>query len=297
MADSSETNEILKTEDTTAQKTICSSCAQECDEAFYRCSCVEVHPCGLEASYCDSCITPHIKKEHNVFDNKGYKPAICSTHKILSMLFCEGCKAVFCFKCLAGHSRHDFVDVSEKAREMRKTVFEYLNKFDEFSKPLAYRKCFVDRAKSLNANFYPCLSNENTVEKMCSNFERVVRSNATKWDQIVSESNPTDKVYDMNQRANSEVSNLRSMLSMSDGVFVSSVLKSKYRLDSLLEAQKDEIGAHAVCNWKKSSNFFMEKCVEDILETWRQPVIDRFQFTSLTCSKVGIINWLKSKYI
>ena len=294
MANSSATNEIPETDDTTVQKITCSSCAEECNDAvFYRCSCVEVDPGDLEARYCDSCITPHIKKEHNVLDCQGYQPAICSAHKVLSMLFCEDCKVILCFKCLADHTRHDVDDVSKKAREMRKTVFEYLNKFDEFSKPLAARKCFMDRAISLNANFYPCLSNENLVDKMCSHFESLVRSKASKLDQIIAESNPTYKVYDMNKRTDSEVSNLRSMLLMFDRVFISSVLESKDRVDSLLEELKNELGSGTVCKWKKSSDFVMEKFVEEILDSWKQPFIDRFQVTSLNIctTKVGNTIW------
>ena len=80
----------------------CSSC----DESFLH---TEVYRCGScdtersdEATsdlakdfLCEMCVVCHIRKDHEVLDCKGYRPAICDKHKVISSMLCETCSEIF----------------------------------------------------------------------------------------------------------------------------------------------------------------------------------------------------------
>ena len=149
----------------------------------YRCSCNEVSDegCVTAKFFPDFCIGPHVRQNHEIFDCRGHKPTICRTHEMFSSMFYYDCDEVFCFKCLGPRCRHEYRPVSEKAQEVRKTVFEYLNQFDELAKSLAHRKTFVEKCIQSQEEFYPNLSVENFIDDLCKRFERILRSNALQW--------------------------------------------------------------------------------------------------------------------
>ena len=149
----------------------------------YRCSCNDVNSEGsiYDMFYCDICIGSHIRQEHEIFDCKGYKPKICSTHEMLASMFCHDCNVLFCFKCVGPHCKHDYRPVSEKAKEVRKSVFEYLNEFDELAKPLARRKSFVEKLLQSRRELYPNLGYDTFIDDLCNRFGRIIHSNAEKW--------------------------------------------------------------------------------------------------------------------
>ena len=96
-----------------------------------------------QSVYCEDCVVMHLRKGHEIMDSKGYKPAFCTLHKKLSLMFCKTCDVVFCFNCLNPHCKHDYGLVSEKAVAVRKEIFTYLDQFDQLSKPLLKERLFI----------------------------------------------------------------------------------------------------------------------------------------------------------
>ena len=270
------------------QKLGCSSCESLCDRMeLYRCACLP----DSDSCLCDLCISPHIRKQHKIVDCKGYEPAICSTHNALCTFFCERCEVIICFKCLGSHCEHKFISAADKALDLRKIVFEYLNKFDNLSKTLAERKAAVDKAYTFRADSYPSLADENFLDGLCSNFERIVRSNSAEWNSLLSESVSEDIIQKICERADSKISNLRWMLSLSDGVFISEFLRSKSSLDSSIAEQKSILDAHSVVKWCRDLNSILEDCIRVTLETWKLPVYERKQFLNIDlepCEKLSL---------
>ena len=109
----------------------CENCPAESDECTN-----EVHREHL----CDSCITAHVKREHDVKTVKGQVPLICDTHKMLHTLYCKTCDVTYCSKCSKGHSKHELGDIEERATELKKEVFEILTEFELSEKPLRAKK-------------------------------------------------------------------------------------------------------------------------------------------------------------
>ena len=85
--------------------------------------------------FCDTCITViHVKKGHQIVDNRNLEPAICSEHKQLCLDYCKSCEELICTKCLRLHRKHDSVPLTEKGSEVRREVFELLSEWEKNEK-------------------------------------------------------------------------------------------------------------------------------------------------------------------
>ena len=249
---------------------VCSSCEEVVDQTeFYRCSsCDNADSPISDVLYCDLCISHHIRKKHGVLDSRGYRPAVCATHRALCSLFCETCQVVFCLKCIDIHCKHDFLAVSKKACEIRKEVFKYLEQFDQLSKPLAERRNDVDISLELKRGAFPDLGIENFSKSLCNNFERIVHENSSKWEEL---SRQPDVIHAIGDRVGSNITNLRSMLTMSDGVFVSQFLNSKKSFDSSVQEQEHEIESHGYAKWCRTLDSIFKTCIDNVVATWNLP--------------------------
>ena len=270
-----------------------SSCGELPDQMeLYLCSCDNLDSSHSDVFYCDLCIGHHIRKKHDVLDSKGYKPAICPLHKALCTLFCETCEEVFCSKCLGSHCEHKFKAISEKARELRKTVFEYLNEFDKLSKPRAERKTAADNACAARKDLFRGLSDENFLDRLCSSFRHVVRTQSKKWKTLVSDLQAEDAIYGINEQADAKLQRLRSLLSVSNGVLVSEFMKSKVSLDSSLSEQRSELERiHAVSKWCRGLAPILEDCVQVVLSSWKLPVCERRLLRSIQLKNIDEVNF------
>ena len=171
----------------------CSSCFEVFDlELLYRCSTCnsknEDEEQNNQTNYCcESCITSHIRRKHEVVDKRGYSPAICDTHKKLSALYCNECESVLCHSCIMDHSGHTYQSLSQKSSKVRKNIFEYLNKIEEKSKPLKHLETLSEDSSKKVGDFRSSLRDENLVETLKSMYNGVIESNLASWIEIVDE--------------------------------------------------------------------------------------------------------------
>ncbi|XP_075246144.1 uncharacterized protein LOC142339768 [Convolutriloba macropyga] len=133
----------------------CSACGMENEDstAYYRCNnCPNESEGGDSevATYCDVCVASHVRKKHNVVDYRGYEPAICSNHKLISLWFCELCNVAICSYCLMYHKSHSVVMVTESAGAARKDIFLHLGVVETNTKKLNVVKDEITQACSEN---------------------------------------------------------------------------------------------------------------------------------------------------
>ena len=166
------TEEVLLTEDSDTIVFICTNCEDNLnDTESYQCkTCDLQNDGGLKSWFCELCVAAlHIKKGHEICDYRGYKPRVCQKHRKLCLLFCDACQLVFCDKCVGPHCKHQYRPASEKASDVRKSIFELLTKFEDLAKPVKRREyiekdTFDERdkiAKSLDRDNF-----ENTLMTM-----------------------------------------------------------------------------------------------------------------------------------
>ena len=257
----------------------CVACDGVCQEVeYYRCSCSSGN--SEESShlelFCDVCIGPHIRQKHEVLDYKGYKPAICSTHRILSSMYCYDCDEVFCFKCVGPHCKHDYRPVSEKAKEVRKSVFEYLNHFDELAKPMARRKSFIEIFFENQLELHHNLGPNKFVNFIRKSIVRILQSNALKYINIVrrpllDERRKRDSICRIVEKADLQIVNLRQLLSVSDSVCVSYFMRGKTDVDDSIKEQKSELSDRVVIEWAPSLDAMIEESISCLLKQWKVP--------------------------
>ena len=273
---------------------VCSSCEEVVDQLeFYRCSsCNDCGNSNIDPIYCDLCISPHVKKKHEVLDSKGYRPAVCEVHKTLCTSFCETCQIVFCSKCTELHFEHKLTALSEKARGIRKEIFKYLEDFDKLSKPFAERQNAADASLQDKKDAFPDLSMENFGKSLCNNFERIVQENSSKWENL---SAPSDVVHAISDKVDFNITTLRSMLTMSDGVFVSHFLNSKASFDSSIREQEAEVESHGNAKWCRTLDSIISYCINDVIATWKLPAFERRAFRKLQLQRTRTVH-LPSKW-
>ena len=263
----------------------CSSCGQPLPQTdFYRCKqCADgSSQVGCPQVFCKTCIVIHIRKGHEVIDCKGYAPKVCHTHKNLCLMYCENCRTVFCFDCLGPHCKHRFVPVSEKAREVRKEVFEYLNKFEQLSKSMAFRETDLRDVTKFNEELYGGLSKDNLTDFLCDKIVSVLRDNSSDWAKVANldkkslerEKTVNDVLF-VSTTASIRVADLRKILTLSDGFCVSTFLESKSTFDSSIKKQNSELGIHTVRSWCNNLDILMKFSIESSLKHWKIPQLYR----------------------
>ena len=262
----------------------CFQCNEICDQLeMYRCSCDGLTLEGNEVYYCDCCIVSHIRKQHEVVNSKGYKPAVCSTHRVLCTSFCEKCLVLLCSKCLFNHRKHKVKGISDKASEVKKLVFGLLDEFDQLAKPLSKRKNIVDSSYKSMSELYPNLD-DSFIDGLCINFERVVRTKESMWLEMASKSKSECDFRNLADEVDLNISKLRSMLAMSDGLCLSTFFESEKEMESCVKAQKSALKEHSVFGWRVGLDHLIEASVKTVLESWLLPVINHLTIHQLQCS-------------
>ena len=171
----------------------CCSCFKVFDpEVLYRCStCNSKNENEGQAAnqpihhHCESCITSHLRRKHEVVDCKGYSPAQCDTHEKLCAMYCRECNSVLCHSCIMDHSGHSFQSLDTKSSEVRKKIFEYLNEIEEKSQPLNHLETVSEDSSKKVGDFRSSLNEKNLVETLKSLYNGVIESNLTFWIEIL----------------------------------------------------------------------------------------------------------------
>ena len=268
----------------TTEKT-CSLCKQDFPETnFYRClKCNEdlVVPsseCNSPVMFlCEHCVVIHLRKSHEVVDWKGYRPAFCQEHKNLVSMFCETCQLVFCFNCIGPHCKHNYKPVSEKASAVRKEIFDFLNQLDQLSKPLAARKeLFTKFSKRANEHFLNSSARKIT-EELYRTCQDLISSNKRDWKKLIEQTLSKKKAHDnlpsISLNADVQITKLRSMLSMSDGVCVSEFLSLNAERHASIQEQKSELESVALVICCDS--------LENLLQSALQAVVQNFEIETI----------------
>ena len=77
----------------------------------------------LRKLYCKLCIVVlHIRKKHEVVDDRGYAPAVCDEDDDICQYFCKICQEIFCADCIESHMTHSFQPISQSSRSSEKRV-------------------------------------------------------------------------------------------------------------------------------------------------------------------------------
>ena len=281
MTDTAETSEDLSCHSEEACIS-CVTCKALCkDVEVFNCSCLTDTNVTHEIVYCDVCINSHTRQKHDVIDSKGYKPAVCVAHSVVCSLFCQDCQVVFCLKCLDNHYQHKSEPISQKATEVRKSVFKYLGEFDTLSKPLAERKAFVDDSYKHRNELYPQLSADNFVDMLTTFFANSLRNNESKWKELILSLDSFEQVNAIHDRADSDICSLRSMLTMSDGDCISSFLDSQTNLELSIAEQKTEIQKPNSFKCCASLDEIVDGCIKKSIELWKIPHVQLKYYDSL----------------
>ena len=299
---SSENQEALPEDDTKSHT--CNFCSEKIDEInSYHCStCVAQKADSTKSVFCEGCIwVLHIKKNHKVADWRGHEPVICEQHSMLCLMFCCDCSVVFCFKCLGAHCNHVFKPAHEKATELRKSVFEYLNEFDDRAKPLKNRVRVVNDILDERESFVKSLGQEKLTKTLSESFHRVVEANAEKWTKAVPETlkmnsrnisdnyirtTCCDAICAVSNVADEMVLQLREILQMCDGRCIKTYHENIELFDAALNMQNVEFETHVSLRWDPSLDDYITHAVDHVLNQLREPTGFRRVFEAYKLSKL-----------
>ena len=234
----------------------CENCPAESDECTN-----EVHREHL----CDSCITHHVKRGHDVKTVKGQVPLICDTHKMLHSLYCKTCDVTYCSKCSKIHSKHELGDIEERASELKKEVFEILTEFELGEKPLrAKKESIIEQEVCIESEqneLKKCIVKE--IEELKDSIVKVIDENCGLFSEHKSKvDNEIDICVDLQQQA-------RNLLSLENCCLIQKFKNlddsaSKYRKQS--ESILCEQLTHSSCNVTDIKGKFSDFKKEAVLE-------------------------------
>ena len=228
---------------------------------------------------CELCVVIHFRKNHELSDHKGYKPEFCPQHKYLCQMFCETCQIIVCFKCLGSHSKHDYKPISEKASIVRTQIFNHLNKFDALSKPLANRKANAEATcSSSHMEDYRSWSSEKIIDGLYDRCERIISENRDSWKKMVDDKLRNEiGIQGISQRANTQISQLRGMLSLSNGSCVMKFSDLDTKINNSIKEQEKVISDQQdVATWCNSLDSLLEGSISNAISAMTMEKIDHF---------------------
>ena len=287
-----ESEEILQTK-------ICSVCEEELREEFFRC--LTCSDSQTEADvFWEACITsPHIKKQHQITDYRGYEPKICGTHRLLSSFYCENCSVVFCFKCRTEHAKHDYVNVSEVAADVRKNIFLYLEKFHELVKPIKKRTADMKDIWDEHTLITSSLSSDNISETFIETCRRILDKKSAGWsyklfEHIKCSSEQLEHqeakknfefLSETSETSDYQISHLIGLLRLNDSWCIEGFLDLRQALDESLGQQRSVLESRTILKWYSSLESFLEASLKEFVEKIEIPKVCEIEIEKLTFSK------------
>ena len=128
---------------------------------------------------------------------------------------------------------------------MKKTGFEYIHQFDSLAKSLARRRSMAEKCYQSCQELYPNLGHDTFIKDLCNRFERSLRSNAPKCiDKVHRKLNQLknpDSIFVIMEKADTQVVNLRNLLSLSDSVCVSSFIRNEPDVKASIKDQNSKL--------------------------------------------------------
>ena len=223
---------------------VCKSCETEIEEPNLQFRCLtcpdesESHGATkCDAVFCNFCIVPHTRKNHQVTDSKGNSVIICDKHKLPVENFCLDCSRTVCYKCTKEHlsQKHEIASLEEKALEIKQSVHAELEKLDECYKPVALASDKVKQQCSkfdeFRVSFEPdalSLSLQKGISEIVNNCVVSSENQSGSLENLLKvlvESSVT--LNSQMKRLESEQTELRSLLGESDAALVEKILAQK----------------------------------------------------------------------
>ena len=291
----------------------CCSCFKVFDpEVLYRCStCNSKNENEGQAAnqpihhHCESCITSHLRRKHEVVDCKGYSPAQCDTHEKLCAMYCRECNSVLCHSCIMDHSGHSFQSLDTKSSEVRKKIFEYLNEIEEKSKPLNHLETVSEDSSKKVGDFRSSLSEENLIKTLKSLFNGVIESNLPSWIEIVDEKIKTresqmsvegsppeivksftgslhkfvrsdvfrKRIREVTDEVDKDTNRLKKMLLLSNGKCITQFNDAKNGVESSIEKCGKELRKHVCLEWVADVDDIIRNSISDALSSFKLSLI------------------------
>ena len=223
---------------------VCKICETEIEEPSLQFRCLtcpdesESHGATkCDAVFCNFCIVPHTRKNHQVTDSKGNSVIICDKHKLPVENFCLDCSRTVCYKCTKEHlsQKHEIASLEEKALEIKQSVHAELGKLDECYKPVALASDKVKQQCSkfdeFRVSFEPDALSLSLQKGISEIVNKCVVSAENQSGSLESLSKvlveSSDTLNSQMKRLESEQTELRSLLGESDAALVEKILAQK----------------------------------------------------------------------
>ena len=223
---------------------VCKSCETEIEEPNLQFRCLtcpdesESHGATkCDAVFCNFCIVPHTRKNHQVTDSKGNSVIICDKHKLPVENFCLECSRTVCYKCTKEHmsQKHEIVSLEEKALEIKQSVHAELGKLDECYKPVALASDKIKQQCSkfdeFRVSYEPDALSLSLRKGISQIVNKCVMSSENQSGSLESLSKvlveSSDTLNSQMKRLESEQTELRSLLGESDAALVEKILAQK----------------------------------------------------------------------
>ena len=281
--------------DTTEEgEPVCHSCSKTFDsDCLFRCK-----TCAMSMQlsnknqtvklFCKMCIVVlHMRKNHEIIDHRGYEPAKCNKHENLCHYFCEDCQNILCADCIETHIGHKLQTISVKAREVRKEVFNYLYKNEEFSKPVNFRHAIIQDCFDTIPNKDKLTEEKNLAKVLRTKCKKIISANAAEYSQIIahnhlistqSSSVISEEDLEKIRMAFTETSekdvSLRTLLQLSDGNLIKKFQDSFKQLQIPEEDQENQFPKHIFLQKKISLDECIENAFETAMESFQIPQIE-----------------------
>ena len=244
-----------------------------------------------EIFYCRLCIVgPHLRRNHEIVDSKGYNPAVCDEHRNLCLYYCETCLCVFCSDCTKSHSLHKFQPLEEKAPEVRGKIFAYITSSEEQSKPLKHKEAVTQSCFKKKAAFRNSFERNKLTDTLCSNYEQEIRSKTKKWcetlkDVLHDDETQTVALFENLKSVNAESGEscvkLKELLQTSEGNLVKQFTDAEASLKFSAGDQKNELKMHIHMEWTEELHILIHNSINQALKSVKIPGIARVQMEEL----------------
>ena len=150
--------------------------------------------------------------------------------------------------------------------------------FEKLAKPMSVQESQVRSVLSHHQALYPGLTLDNLVGFLREKFSVCLRNDGQNLMNIVkkksmpnSKSEANQNVFVVSKKSSDQIASLRKMLSMSDGVCVSTFVESTSQLKSSIEEQKKELNVFTVRTWTNSLDNIIKSSVASALAAWEFP--------------------------
>ena len=195
----------------------CESCSEHFKlEKMFKCTnCMDGSETTV-AVFCDLCIVSHVRRGHEIVNDKQQKPAICEDHKNICCIYCCSCDVIMCSNCISLHTNHSVMSIEKRAGEVRSKVFEIISELDSCDKKIRGTQERIHEGKEKRAENYAKLV--ETVSSQIDAFkQKVLNQIGSEHEKIVKIEQEAEENYETLLKCQGS---LRELLSCSDGIMV-----------------------------------------------------------------------------